>query len=129
MLAVLKPIKDATTIVKLGQCSKTIHVIAEDNSIWKYLVCQDFQDQYRKIIDESNKENSSMIPWKEHYKRLFQKKKYEQNRANRTLVEHIPFIPDPFIPARPRLPNARRPYRNPFAPRFDPPFGPNFGPF
>ena len=126
MLAVLKHVRSAVSLVRVGQCSKATHETAENNGLWKYLLRQDFPDQYRTLLNESHAENSAIISWKSHYKRFFRAKIYQESLANDNNYD-IP-LPAQFIPIRPRMPPPG-PFRGPLTPRYDPPFGPNFGLF
>ena len=113
ILAVLEHIKSELDIVRLGQCSKRLNEVTQDNSIWKGLVQYHFPNEYNRVMNESNEE----VPqdsWKDRYKKFFEIHKSKNSRTSPT--HHIPFIPDPFFP-RPFQP----PGRDPFNPRFDPP--------
>ena len=122
----LNSIRCAVTLVRLGQCSKHMQELTKHYTLWKALVNQDFPDQSKTILNAVDGENHARISWKDHYKRLYRKKRRQEAIPDTEPAEPIPLMPLPLVPARPRFPPAR-PFRGPFLPRHDPPFGP-FGP-
>ena len=124
ILAVMKHVKSAVAVVKIGMCSKRLYDLAQDNSIWKTLVKENYPQEYEDIIKRHGESDQPI--WYEHYRRLC------RNQTRRSIEDSATIYLPPYLPTNPLPP--RLPYigpgRGPFQPRFDPPFmGPRRDPF
>ena len=124
ILAVMKHFKSSVAVVKIGMCSKRLYDLAQDNSIWKTLVKENYPQEYEDIIKRHGESDQPI--WYEHYRRLC------RNQTRRSIEDSAGIYLPPYLPTNPLPP--RLPYigpgRGPFQPRFDPPFmGPRRDPF